>query len=170
MKLQLDKAFKERLRGRIAKYEFEVGVLEDGPHKLARRGAPGLKGSDVISSYAGGPIRKKSRQDSGLTIAEVSAANRARLGFNYLVAPFKKRSSDIIKFTKAFFDLAFGRIEKRRAENLLQAVVRNPILRGEYGPNSPLTRKIKGFDRPMIDTAQLFKALRARVNLKGGRR
>jgi hypothetical protein len=61
MKLQLDKAFKERLRGRIAKYEFEVGVLEDGPHKLARRGAPGLKGADVISSYAGGPIRKKSR-------------------------------------------------------------------------------------------------------------
>ncbi len=169
MILKLDKGFKERLRGRFGKYSFEVGVLEDGPHKLAARGARGLKGKDVIRSYAGGPIRKKSSKDSGLTIAEVSAANRARLGFNYLIAPFKKRSSDIIKFTKVFFDLAFGRSEKRRAENLLQAVVRNPILRGEYGPNSPVTRKIKGFDRPMIDTAQLFKSLRASVKLRSGR-
>ena len=73
-----------------------------------------------------------------------------------------------MKFTDAFFKLAFGASEKKRAENLLQACVRNPIRAGEYGPNSPLTVLIKGFDRAMIDTGQLFKAIKARCTVRGG--
>lgn len=161
MKIQLDRRFQKRVQGMFGKYTFEVGVLEDAPHFKPKRGAPGLKGKDVITQYAGGPARMKSREESGLTIADVSQANRERLGINYLTQPFKKKSSEIIKFTEEFFKLAFGRSEKRRAENLLQAIVRNPILRGEYGMNSPLTQKIKGFNRPMMDTAQLFKAIKA---------
>lgn len=161
MQLKLDKRFRKRVEGRFGRFRFEVGVLEDGPHYAPRVGKRGLKGADVRSSYAGGPIRKKSAQ-AVTTIAQVSRENRERLGFNYLIAPFKKRTSDIIKFSNEFFRLAFGRTQKRRAENLLQAIVRNPILRGDYGSNSKLTIKIKGFDRIMIDTAQLFKALKAK--------
>lgn len=161
MQLKLDKRFQKRAQGRFGRYQFEVGVLEDGPHKEPRVGARGQGGADVLTSYAGGPVRKKSSKVGPLTIAEVSAANREHLGFNYLIDPFEKRTSDIIKFTKEFFRLAFGRSEKRRAENLLQAVVRNPILRGDYGSNAALTKRIKGFDRKMIDTAQLFKAIKA---------
>lgn len=169
MNLRLSKSFGDRLEGRFGKYSFEVGVLEDGPHYEPRRGKRGLQGKDVLSTYAGGPIRKKSRVQGPLTIAQVSAANRARLGINYLIEPFKNRSSEIIKFTTEFFKLAFGRSEKRRAETLLQAIVRNPILRGDYGSNSILTRKIKGFNRSMIDTAQLFKSIQAVCRVKGGR-
>lgn len=161
MQLSLDKRFQKNLKGRFGKYDFQVGILEDAPHKEAKTGVRGMKGQDVISSYAGGPVRQKSSRSSGMSIADVSAANRARLGFNYLSEPFRKKSSDIIKFAHEFFKLAFGRSEKRRAENLLQAIVRNPILRGEYGSNSALTKKIKGFDRHMIDTAQMFKAIRS---------
>lgn len=167
MLIQLDKRFRDKLRGRFGKYSFQVGVLDDASYKLPKRGVRGLGGSDVLSAYAGGPVRQKSSKDSGLTVAEVSKENRKRLGKNYLTEPFKKRSEDIIKFTKSFFNLAFGRSEKKRCENLLQAVVRNPILRGDYGPNSPLTVQIKGFDRVMIDTAQLFKAIKARCQVKG---
>lgn len=169
MQLKLGKGFQQRVAGRFGKYDFQVGILEDGPHREPRRGKRGLGGSDVISSYAGGPVRKASRQNSGKTIAQVSAENRKRMGFNYLTEPFKNRSSEIVKFTEAFFALAFGRSEKRRAENLLQAVVRNPILRGDYGKNAPLTRAIKGFDRYMIDTAQMFKAIKATCKVRGGR-
>jgi hypothetical protein len=169
MQLKLDNRFRRRLEGRFGKFRFEVGVLEDGPHFEPRRGKRGLKGADVRSAYAGGPIRKKSSSAGPLTVAQVSEANRERLGFNYIVEPFKKRTSDIIKFSNEFFKLAFGKTEKKRAENLLQAIVRNPILRGDYGSNSKLTMKIKGFDRIMIDTAQLFKALKARCTVKGGR-
>jgi hypothetical protein len=167
MRLTLDKRFKKNVSGVFGKYDLRVGVLDDGPYKKPRRGERGLKGRDVIGEYAGGPVRKKSRQDSGITIAEVSQKNRERLGFNYLAKPFSKKSSDIMKFTKTFFDLAFGRSEKRRLENLLQAVVRNPILRGEYGDNSELTKKIKGFNRGMIDTAQLFKSIKAVCKVRG---
>lgn len=169
MQLKLSKGFQQRVEGMFGKYQFEVGILEDGPHYEPRRGARGLKGQDVITNYAGGPVRKKSRKVGPLTIAQVSQANRERLGFNYLTEPFKKKSSDIIKFTNEFFRVVFGKSQKRRAENLLQAVVRNPILRGDYGGNSALTKKIKGFDRKMIDTAQLFKAIKAICRVKGGR-
>ncbi len=167
MTIQLDKRFKKNIQGRFGKYHFEVGVLEDAPHKEALRGKRGLKGKDVITTFAGGPRRKVSTKDSSKSIAQVSKQLREFLGFNYLTKPFEKKSSDIIKFTNEFFKLAFGRSQKKRAENLLQAIVRNPILRGDYGKNSPLTRKIKGFDRKMIDTAQLFKAILAKCT-EGG--
>lgn len=170
MIMVLDKRFKKKVQGMFGKYDFEVGVLEDAPHRDARRGKPGLKGQDVITRYAGGPVRKAERSKSSMSIAEVSAANRARMGFNYLTQPFERKNDDIVKFTNAFFKLVFGRSEKRRAENLLQAVVRNPMLRGDYGPNAILTQVIKGFDRAMIDTAQLFKAITARCTVKGGKR
>jgi hypothetical protein len=171
MEIKLDARFQKKVQGLFGKYEFYVGVLEDGPHKDAATGKRGLKGADVITQYAGGPRRKLRvpNKDSGLTIAQVSHENRKRLGYNYLTKPFEDRTSDIIKFSNEFFRLVFGRSEKKRAENLLQAIVRNPILRGEVGHQSALTSKIKGFVRPMIDTAQLFKAIRARCVVKGGR-
>lgn len=168
MLIELDKRFKNNVRGIFGKYTFEVGVLEDGPHYTAAIGKRGLRGQDVIKQYAGGPARKLARpqKQSGQTIAQVSKENRERLGFNYLTKPFEKKTSDVIKFTNEFFKFAFGHTEKKRAENLLQAVVRNPILRGEYKKESALTQKIKGFSRPMIDTSQLFQAIRARCTVR----
>ncbi len=52
---------------------------------------------------------------------------------------------------------------RKRCENLLQAIVRNPILRGEYGKQGRSTTRTKGFYSPMIDTAQLFKSIKASV-------
>lgn len=166
MKIFLDKRFKKKLQGRFGKYDLQVGILDDAPYKTPLRGKRGQGGKDVLTNYAGGPIRKKSRIAGKQMISDVSAANRERLGFNYLSKPFEDKSSDIIKFTSEFFKLAFGRSEKKRCENLLQAIVRNPILRGDYGSNAPLTKKIKGFDRYMIDTAQMFKSLKARCEVR----
>ena len=164
MQLKLDKRFQKNVQGLFGKYDFQVGVLNDGPHKQARSAKAGL------GTYAGGPVRKKSNKAGPATISEVSEANRERMDVNYLTDPFQHRSSDIMKFTREFFKLAFGKSEKKRAENLLQAVVRNPILRGDYGSNATLTKKIKTFDRLMIDTGQLFKAIRAVCTIRGGRR
>lgn len=167
MQLKLGKNFAERVQARYDRFQMEVGILEDGPHKEpAERPAGAENFQDNIGRYAGGPVRKKSRIDGPLTIAQVSAENRARLDLNYLTEPFKKRDSDIIKFSEAFFKMASGRAGsmKKRVENLLQAIVRNPILRGEYGKQARSTTKEKGFYRPMIDTAQLFKAIKAKVS------
>jgi hypothetical protein len=47
--------------------------------------------------------------------------------------------------------------------NAIQAIVRNPILRGDYGRNNLFTQKVKGFNRLMIDTGQFFNNIKARV-------
>lgn len=167
MIIQLDNRFQKKVQGMFGKYDFQVGILVDGPHFEAKHGVRGQGGKDVIGNYASGPVRKTSNIQSGLNISDVSEENRKRLRINYLTAPFERKDSDIIKFTNEFFKLVFGRSEKKRAENLLQAVVRNPILRGDYGRNTELTKKIKGFDRNMIDTAQLFKAIIAVCKVRG---
>lgn len=163
MRLTLDKRFKQRMQARYDRFEMQVGILEDGPHRKPKPASAGL------SSYASGPVRKKSRTNGPLTISEVSEAIRGRMEVNYLTDPFKKKSSDIIKFSDGFFRMASGKANtmRRRVENLMQAIVRNPILRGDYGSNSALTKKIKTFNRYLIDTGQFFKAIRARVKVKG---
>jgi hypothetical protein len=159
--MKLDSRFQKRVKGMFERYSFEVGVLEDGPHYDAKIGKRGLKGADVITQYAGGPRRKVSSK-TDQSISDVSASLREHLGFNYLSEPFKDRTSDIIKFSSEFLKMVFGRSQKKRVENLLQAIVRNPMLRGDYkGSESALTKRIKGFSRPTIDTAQLFKAIKA---------
>ncbi len=165
MKIKLNKNFKKHVKGRFEKYTFEVGVLTDAPHRSALRGAPGKKGQDVLTTYAGGPVRKTSRK-AYLKISEVSERLRKFLGFNYLQKPFLKKSSDLLKFTNEYFKLVAGKTQRKRVENLLQAVVRNPMLRGDYGSNSKLAQAIKGFDRLTIDTGQLFKAIKARVKVR----
>lgn len=159
MKAQLANRFGNRVKGVIERYEFEVGILKNTRHKSA---LPALK------SYAGGPARKTGVSGSSTT-AEVSRRLRSHLGFNYLSRPFQKRNSDILRFTHAFLKTALHGADSKRAVNLLQAVVRNPILRGDYGKNSRKTADRKGFNRLMIDTAQLFKSIQARVKGRAAR-
>lgn len=162
--IKLDGRFVKEAKGRIERFWFEVGVLDEGIHKMARPSSAGLK------SYAGGPARKTSRKPDGLTMSELSIKLREQSGVNFYTAPFKaKKNIDIVRFTNSFMKMITegGKLkEKKRLENHLQAIVRNPILRGDYGRNSDVTEKIKGFNRFMIDTAQFFKAITARVRIK----
>lgn len=165
MNIKLDKRFKNNIRGTFEKYDFEVGILQDKAYRKPLRGERGKKGKDVLTSYAGTTVRKASMQRTETQISDISKEMREQ--FNYLQEPFKTKDNDIQKLIKDFFDFAFGRTEARRLENTLQALVRNPILKKEYGTNAPLTKAIKGFDHVMMDTAQFFKAIRARVNKRG---
>lgn len=161
MKLQLSKSFGKKLKSKIERYEFEVGVLDDKPHRDPVE--HGLFDEPALGNYAGGPIRKATRTAGALSIGEVLVANMERLNINLLAKPFQDENSDIIKFTRAFLQNIAGKTSLKRVENLLQAIVRNPILKQEYGTNSTHTADAKGFDRHLIDTAQTFKAIKARA-------
>lgn len=151
-----------QLKKRVNQYHFEVGILKDGPYYEPESNADGLIDRQ-LGSFAGGPIRKKTRQWRGQMISDVAKANMDRLGFNFFARPFKDESQEIVKFTKAYLLFLFRNSSLKRVENLLQAVVRNPILRGDYGTNSEFTEANKGFNRYMIDTGQMFRAIRARA-------
>lgn len=161
MNIQIDKRFQKRIKGTFEKYEFEVGILEDKAYRKPLRGERGLKGQDVLTNYAGMKVRKASRKKTEVNLSDISKENRDR--YDYLQKPFKKMSPEIEKLFKDFIKFVFGKTEAKRLQNTLQAVVRNPIRSKMYGQNSQLTQKIKGFDHVMMDTAQFFKAIRARV-------
>lgn len=158
IKLSLDQRFAKKAKGIYEKYNFDVGILQDSIHKNAKPASQGLK------VFNGGPARRTGATPGPL-MSEVSEKLRAKVG-NFYTKPFgigATANRDIQRLLKNFFDLVQGRTQAKRLENTLQAVVRNPILRGDYGANKALTVKIKGFNRLMIDTGQFFKAITAKV-------
>jgi hypothetical protein len=161
--MKLDRRFTKQAKGKLEGFNFDVGVLNSKPHRTPRPLSAGLK------SFPGGVARKMGK-NSGQTISQVAQRLRKKLNINYLTRPFKmKTNKDILLFTKNFFNYALGngRMTERRLLNTLQAIVRNPILRGDYGKNSRQTAKIKGFNKLMVDTGQLFKNITARVFKRG---
>ncbi len=163
MKLTMGKTWGKKLKGRIEKYEFEVGVFDDKPHMDPVQ--QGMFEQPQLKNYAGGPVRRTSRNKGDKSVGQVLVDNMKRLNINLLLRPFQERNSDILKFTDYFLKLVTGRkgSSVKRIENLLQAIVRNPILKQEYGPNTSITADAKGFDRHLFDTGQMFRAIRARV-------
>lgn len=167
MKLELGKSFAKKLKGRIEQYEFEIGVLDDKPHRNPVESP--LFGEPQLGSYAGGPVRKATRETGEKTTGQILVENMERKNINFLSRPFQDTNSDIMRFTRAFMQMITTNpgMPKKRLENLLQAIVRNPILRQEYGGNSSQTADNKGFDRFLIDTGQMFKAIIARAKRVG---
>lgn len=162
MRLELGKSWGKKLQGRIERFDFEVGVFDDKPHMdpvvTGRFDPPQLK------NYAGGPVRRTSRQKGELSVGQVLIENMKRLNINILQRPFQERNAPILKFTAEFLKMVTsGKSSIKRLENLLQAIVRNPILKQEYGANKPATADAKGFDRHLFDTGQMFRAIKARV-------
>lgn len=159
---RMPKDWTERFSGRIERFVFEVGVLDD----KARREPVDTDtyGDSHIRNYAGGPVAKLSTDRSEVTNAQVLVSNMERTGINFLSEPFQDQSTHLNRFVKAFLDLVLETgMSKKRVENLLQAVVRNPILKGEYGANSFNTAEAKGFDRHLFHTGQMFKSIIART-------
>lgn len=167
MKMDLGSRWSKKLDRRIQKVSFEVGVIDDKPHRQPVE--QGLLDQPQLRSYAGGPIRKTSRNPSGVSTGDVLVQNMERMHRNILLEPFQKKGSDILKFTDYFLKYLIGRpgVNTKRLENLLQAIVRNPILNQEYGNNESQTADNKGFDRHLFDTGQMFKAIKARMKRKG---
>lgn len=163
MKIEFGKSWEKKIKGRIEAYRFEVGILDDSAHLNPVEAK--LFGQPQLTTYASGPVRKTSRNAGDKTTGEVLIDNMKRMNRNILLEPFQERSSDIIKFTQAFLKMVTTApgMNIRRVENLLQAVVRNPILRKDYGDNNATTADSKGFNRRLIDTGQMFKAIIAKA-------
>lgn len=164
MRIRLAEKTAQRINARFSKYSFEVGILKDGTYRKPKSKKEGL------NTLAKGPARKASRLPSKVKISDVSRFNREER--DYLTEPFNRptgKDQQLIKrFLFEFLKMTRGNTNVRRLENLLQAMVRNPLARSDYGNNATSTAKRKGFDRLMIDTGQLFRAIKARV-LKVGR-
>lgn len=149
----------KKVRGSIKDYEVEVGVLQDSVHRAPI--------PNTTTSVAGGPARRKGGATRS-TVSQVSEYVRRATGINFYTLPFSIGTNrQILEFTQAYIKGLMSPngvlSQRRRIENLLQAIVRNPIARGDYGGNTPAAARSKGFSRLLVDTGQLFKSITARV-------
>lgn len=139
---------------------FEVGVLSPTEHKSAQTQFE----SKGLKSFHGLQARKVTSIVDGAT-QEIGAELEAE--YKWLRNPFEdgnEKQKEIQDFAKNYIaEVQKEKPSENRMVNLVQAIVRNPILRRDYGNNSLKTQMIKGFDSPMIDTGQFFNSIKARV-------
>lgn len=165
--IRLDKPLDVTLKGYVDPYSFQVGVLKDGPHKLAGNKARSYAGLRVMNTLN----RDGKNGQKPSTLNEVAHSARVRTGINFLVKPFKNKNDDAVKMMGAIVKLMFGDNKSamiKRVENLVQAVVRNPILRADYGRNRfpRWNKELGGKRKPkLIATSQLFRAITAAVRI-----
>lgn len=149
------KGIAKKMSKKIGIYKFEVGILNDEPKKLRKSGA--------TKSFAGLTVSATGKSSQKVSLAEVAEYNDRR--FKWLKKPFSiAGNKEVLEVVKELSGQVFGKkaTNNKRLENAVQAVIRNPILRGDYGGNAASTIKQKGFDKLGIATAQFFKNIKAK--------
>lgn len=144
---------KREITRRLGSYQIEVGALTDKPERIAKK---------ERKRFFGGPANKAGK-NSGTTVRAV--LKRMDAAFNLLLAPWSNPSNKNVALVlkEVISDMNKSHGDNKRIENAALATVRGPILRGEYGSNSPETIKQKGFDRLLINTGTMFSAIKARL-------
>lgn len=136
----------------LDKYQVELGILKNEPKKLPLYGQ--------FKTYAGIRLLRDSKNTSG-TLVDVAIDLDNR--FKWLRKPFASQNNkEVVQVVNDIVKSMNGRADKQRVLNGMQAIIRNPILRGEYGQNSQKTAKEKGFNKLLMATGQFFKNIKAR--------
>ncbi|MDR3243816.1 MAG: hypothetical protein LBT79_03610 [Elusimicrobiota bacterium] len=148
----------------LDEYQVEVGILKKDLGKKGNRAKNKKAGID--KSYKGyievkPPLRYIAGQ-SKKTIGEIAQELANQYGW-IEKAYNNPNNKDIEAVANRLTDALAGMNNaKKRYLNACRALVVNPILRNEFGSNSPETQKRKGFNRPMVDTGKFVSSIDAR--------
>lgn len=154
------------IEGKLSKYRFAVGILENKQHYAPREILIGKKNGKPFYKkewyyYAGLNLLKHGNEVDGTLY---SIAKELDQEYKWLRKPFMLQSNeDVINVLNFIVENMNGKDNLQRIVNAVQAVVRNPILRGSYGRNSARTAKKKGFNKLLMSTGQFFKNIKARL-------
>lgn len=152
MELQIPNLAK-KLSFKLDKYEVQVGLLEDKKRKKPLFGK--------YKNYAGKRLLREGGFSGGASLSKVAEYLDTR--YKWLRKPFLiKNNREVVVVLNDIVKHLNGAGDKQRILNGFQAVVRNPILRGEYGRNTKKWANKKGFDDLMMMTGQFFQNVKAR--------
>jgi len=158
MQITMDKRFKNRLRLSLTNRTAEVGILQNKKHYARAR---------TFGTLEGRKVRMINTRKPDGSLNSVSKQLRRNTGINIFKEPFNKQSQDSKRFIKEFTRLVLKQGGMQgTATKLLQAMVRNPILRRRYGPNAPMIQRLKGFNWKFVQTGQLYRNIKARIRKK----
>lgn len=143
----------KKLAFKLDKYQVQVGLLEDKKRKQPKFGE--------FKNYAGKTLLREGKVSNGASLVEVAEYLDRR--YKWLRKPFLiKNNKEVVLVLNDIVKDMNGHDLKQRILNGFQAVVRNPILRGEYGKNTTPWAKKKGFNQLLMMTGQFFKNVKAR--------
>lgn len=151
MKIQ-GKGLDKIIQVQLDKYQVELGILKNEPKKLPIYGQ--------FKTYAGQQLLRAGKQTKG-TLVDVAVDLDNR--YKWLRRPFiEEKNKEVAQVVNDIVKAMNGKADRQRVLNGMQAIIRNPILRGDYGRNSPKTAQEKGFNKLLMATGQFFKAIKAR--------
>lgn len=163
MKLAMGNNWTLKLKHKVEAYEAIAGIKQTPRREAA---VPRM-----VGTFAGGSVRKTQPSRSGTTPTQVAAYVMNFAG-NIFTVPFQMgTNADILKFSHAYIKELLGSkgasiTNNRRVKNLMQAIIRNPILRGDYKMHKQGTKAKKGFERSLIDTGQFFRSIQVIIKRK----
>lgn len=144
---------------------LKVGVLDHEAN--ARKPMSKKAGLTSLKGAQGYQRRKLSRKNTNLKLTALAELMDAKYGF--ISNAFEKAGNKELNqlFDQFSLMLSNKQINQKRIENAGIAIIRNPILRMEYGKNKRSTEQAKGFNRPIVDTGTLFSNIKALYYLEG---
>lgn len=131
--------------------EFQMAAI---PAKEKDRGLKTLRGT-------GEKARKIRTRSKTLSLRQLAVYLDSQYGV-FTNAISNANNLDLNQVTQEMIK-AFtgGDVEKRRIENAAIALIRNPIMRKDFGSNNRRTSRVKTFDWPMVDTGTFFLNIKA---------
>ena len=152
MELKINNLSK-KIAFKLDKYQVEVGLLSNKRRKKPVFGQ--------YKTYAGKVLLREGKASTGADMVEVAKVLDKR--YKWLRKPFLlANNKEVVAVLNDIVKDMNGQDLKKRILNGFQAVVRNPILRGEYGMNNAKWAKRKGFNNLLMMTGQFFKNINAR--------
>ena len=139
---------------------IEVGVING---KLRKQADTSKKGLKAVGNQVARKIKNKQTNQSTADILELLDNN-----YGVLKKPldYNNNTTEYRVFIESMISYADKKntLNANRLKNSLKAVIFKPIFASVYGSNSLKTKKIKGFDKLLIDTGQTIKAIEVSIN------
>ena len=145
--------------------------------KIGIFGQKGRARKEASEKMTKGGTRRPGKTDASVTNAEIGAIHefgsitRGIPARSFLRMPLHRRAQTLVKRFSVIFRAAAAKGDMKKALTLLGIACENEIQRafethgwGTWPPNSPKTIERKGSASPLIDTAQLRRAIDSRVD------
>lgn len=160
IKVKLNESFLDKEVKEFEAQRVNVGVLDKSKYAaIAKPKSAGLKNmKGVQANY----IKKRDKTFPMWQLADF-------LDYHYgfiSKAAINPNNADLVLVMNELKKIFDGKVNPKRTENAAIALVRNQILRKDFGSNAESTEKQKGFDMPLVRTGAMFSSIKAIYKVK----
>lgn len=143
--------------------EFEKQRLTVGVLDRSIKTAKSKPKSDGFKNFPNGKALKLRGRDKSFPMWQLADLLDWHYGF-ISDAPDNPKNTELNRITQELLKIFEGGVNPKRIENAGRALVRNQILRRDFGNNATSTVNSKGFDQPLVRTGALFNSITARYD------